>query len=270
MANTLHRTDSRGDAYSVKRLLGDMFDLSPEIALSLSTMGKLGYTLAFMIEQKAKRAATDKKAASLRDSMQSLQDTITEKVTPVMTAMSSALPEGQSVDVASFRLLCANMVCQQELAESVVLEGRLNSLALAWKDTTILEAINVLMGNETGKSDFPLANTVYIVCDKGKQWTPLAFVFDQNRDIPRGIYVQNGESWDVLDYDVSNPIAYKFFTSKRALLKFAYAHTFLSDRIPSMLEGADENYNPFGALTPKTTARVDTMSLDDWSKTIAE
>ena len=263
MANTLHRVDSRGSVPSITRLLGDLYDISPEVASGLRSFGKLGYTLAYMVSQKAKRAANDKKGKNIRTQIDGLQDTISEKVKPVMSAMSSAIPEGQSVDLDSFRLLAANMVCQQELAEVIVLQQRLNALALAWKDTTIAEAITTLMGNETGQADWPVPNTVYIVCDKDMQWTRLAFSFE-NGNVPSAIYVQNGDSWDTLDCDLSNPYVEKFFTSKRTLLKFAFVQNFLPERLPSMLRDASDNYNPIGSITPKTMGYVEEVAMEDW------
>ena len=269
MANTLHRVDSRGSVPSVTRLLGDLYDIPPEAAAGLRGFGKLGYTLAHMASQKAKRVATDKKGKAIRDQIDGLEDTISEKVKPVMAAMSGALPQGNDVDMASFRLLAANMVCQQELAETVVLQQRLNGLAIAWKDMTIAEAIVILMGNETGQSDWPLPNTVYIVCDKDQQWKKLAFAFNAS-SVPSAIYVQNGDGWDVLDYDLSNPHVDKFFTSKRTLLKFVYCHQYYKpERLDSMLRDVDDNYNPLAAITPKTQGYVEEIAMEDWEAVIA-
>lgn len=268
MANTLHRSESRGSIPSVTRLLGDLYDISPEVAAGLRSFGKLGYTLAYMVSQKAKRAASDKMGKAIRDQIGGLEDSISEKVKPVMAAMSGALPKSNDVDMASFRLLAANMVCQQELAEMVVLQQRLNELALRWKDQTITEAITTLMGNETGQSDWPVPNTVYTVQDKDRQWTKLAFSFE-NSNVPSAIYVQNGDSWDKLDCDLSNPYTEKFFTSKRTLLKFAFVQNFLPDRLDSMLQSADDNHNPIASITPKTQGYVEEIAMEDWEVVIA-
>ena len=268
MANTLHRDDPRGDAPSIRRLFGDMYDISSGTALAIQTFGKLGYALAFMAEQKVKRAATDKKAAAIRQQVDNLEDAISKAVKPVMAAMSAALPKGNNIDLVSFRLLAANMVCQDELAQVVTLEQRLNEIALAWKDQTISEAITELMGSKAGGSDFPMSSTVYLVQDKDRQWTQLAFEFE-NSNVPQAIYVQNGEGWDNLNYNLSNPFTEKFFTSKRALLKFAYCYHFLPERLDGMLEQVDDNYNPLAAITPKTVPHIEEIALDDWS-TIAK
>lgn len=264
MAMTLHRTEGRGDTLSVQRLLGDMYDLSPAIAQSLATFGKLGHTLALMIDEKRKIAARDKKAQEILDAKTALLKEIDEKTKPVMEAMKAALPKGTTIDLVSFQQLAQAMVCQAELAKIATLDAQLDVLAIQHKDQIIAHAIGNLMGKATNGARFPNANTVYVVENNiSHGWRKIAFVVENDTSGAR-VFAENGDTYNEIAELIGIPISSRRFCQKVAYVieGFPEGVTVAANKYAQM----EENDNPFEGIRPKARAIVTDYALTDWTR----
>lgn len=261
MGMTIPREESTKTALSMRRHFNDLYEIPHDLAIALSAFGPMAQAVADMAREKVKAAKVDVKGKALLDKRATVLSKIDKKVKPVMDALANALGNIEVND--GFRDLVASQACKSELAEIAEIDKELAQLALSHKKDIVDKALVAIMGQPTGSSDFPLCDTVYIIQNNANYWKRVAFAF-VNSNVPDAIYVENGDGWDVIDCDLSNEYAYKLFTSPRALLKFAYVYNTLPERLPTMLQTIDDNYNPMAGITPKAKANTEDYGLEDW------
>lgn len=267
MANTLHRTLSRGAVPSVEDLLSPYLGLSLEEAREQKKHGRLGIAICAMIERKHELASKDTEYAKTEKALESLLDRVNKAVDAKAKDMLKAMgDEPSGDDIAFTKGFIRNRNHKQDYEEADKLRSQMQAIADTQDEKALAAGVTSLMGTATGKRTFPKPSSVYTIYNNFPRWHEMAFVSDNNRNI-EGVFVANGDGWDRIDSLTGVRV-----TSTKTMQQIHYTYNSGGDKeIKRLLSLVTvngftaENFDPFRGITCGQSPQVkDVVKATEW------